>query len=334
MKHFFLFLLLAFLPLLSSCDFNNILADHDGGTIDVDSIGVANTDGSGYRMLAEGENAHFTPDSKTIIFSNNTGLYSIGVDGSSLTCLYKKKLINNLIVSPDGTRIAFVSDSSQTIYLITVDGSGFRSLYQSNSGKKILYFSDDGTKLYFLENNNFSSVDLNGNSRFLSTSPYFGYGWEPVIIPDGSGVLFFKRSENDSHLILRNLDTQKDSIIVECDYIGVGRKPAKFISQSTFLYIYKDTLYSYNLLKGERQSCIPISNNAKKYSDGIYYYYSQDGKKIAYRTYYNKIEVVNIDGSENTVLTVPESTSDFFPYQISLDNKKVAFISIGRKSVD
>lgn len=323
--------MLAFIPLLFSC---NILdnVEHDG-TIDIDSIGVANVDGSGFKMLAEGRNAQFTPDSKKIVFSNyEDGLLSIGIDGSSLTSIYKNRLINKLLVSPDGMRVAFISDSSQTIYLINTDGSGFKPLYQSKFGKDILYFSDDGSKLYFVENRSFSAVDLNGSCTVLSKSPFFGTAWDPQITPDGKGVLYFSYSGSISQLVLRNLNTQKDSVLVDCDYLNVRERPAKFISRNTFLYVYNHKLYSYDLTSGEKKSYITIPDGSNPYSDGSYYY-SQDGQKIVYRKYFDKIEVADIGGDEKAVITVPESTSGLGPYQISPDSRKVTFISIKRKNV-
>lgn len=338
MKNLFLFLLLVVSPFLSSCNLNDILHDmdndHDGGYITVDSIGVANIDGSGFKMLGEGENPQITPDSKKILFSNvHYGIYSVNVDGSGLTCIYQKKSIFNLLLSPDGKRAAFTSDSLKTIYLINTDGSGFTQLYGSKYDKFILYFSNDGSKLYFNENKNFSSVDLNGNCKILSTDPAFsGFGQYPQILADESKIIHFKYTGVYPNLFLKDLKSQKDSMLADCDPVDHYMQPAKFISQNTFLYVYNHTIYSYDLISGKKQSSITISNLSNPFSDGSCYF-SLDGRKVVYRTYWDKVEVADIDGTAKTALTIPESTPGYNPYQISPDNKKVIFTSVSQKYV-
>lgn len=312
--------------MLYSCD----MVEHDG-TIDVDSIGVANVDGSGYKMLAEGKNAHFAPDSKKIIFSNHDkGLYSVGVDGSGLTCLYKKRLINNLLVSPDGMKVAFTSDSLKTIYMIKTDGSGFTSLYESKYQKAILRFSDDGSRLYFYENGKLYSVDLNGNYTLHFSDLPMGAGFYPLVSPNGSNVLIFGYSGSKSYLFLRTQNTPKDTMLVDCSEVNYTMEPAKFISRSTFLYVYDRTIFSYNLLSGEKQSLLGLT--ATLYAGGSFYY-SQDGRKIIYRISYTEIEVADIDGTSKMVLKARPSTSGVGPYQLSPDDKMVLFTITDRKNV-
>lgn len=325
MKHFFLFLLLAGFPLLTSCDVN----DYDGGFIYIDSIGVANVDGSRFKMLAEGGNPQITPDSKKIVFTNiHNGIYSVNVDGSSLTCIYQKKPVNRLLLSPDGKRVAFTSDTLKTIYLINIDGSGFTQLYGSKYDKFILYFSNDGSKLYFIENNNFSSVDLNGNCKILSTDPAFsGYGKEPQISADESKIIYLMYTGVNPHLFLKDLKSQKkDSMLVDCDHIeSYNMQPAKFISQSTFLYVYNHALHSFDLLSGEKKDYVSLPDK--------YYYYSQDGQKVLYGMGGLKICVANIDGTSETAVTVSSSATALNPYLLSPDNKLVIFSSRSQKYV-
>jgi hypothetical protein len=329
LKRLFLFLMLAVLPLLSSCNLDGILDElndeHDGEYPDVASVAVVNVDGSGFKILADGINAKITPDSKNIIFSNNEeGLFSIGIDGSSKTCLYKTRLINNLLVSPDGRKVAFVSDTSKTIYLINTDGSGLRALFESKPAKKILHFSEDGSKLYFVEDSTLSSVDLNGNYKTLFKNPSFSYSRALLVSPDGNSVIFFRYAEKKIKLVLRDLTTQKDSAISDCDIVEGSDTPAKFISRSTFLYMYNRTIYSYNMLNGEKKSYITIP----AYS---LYYYSQDGQKITYGIEMKGIYVAGIDGTSVSVINFAPETSFSYPYILSPDGKKVVFNSFAQK---
>lgn len=329
MKNFFLVLLLALLPLFSACDVGGNM--HMGNNID--SIGVANIDGSRFKMVAEGNNPLITPDSKKIIFSGN-GLYSINMDGSNLTRLTKDPYVYNLLLSPDGTKVAFITGFGKTINLINTDGSGLRQLHDSKLNKKLLSFSGDGSMIFFAgadsgSYNKFkylASVDLNGNYKLLTTDTTSqGFG-NVQISPDGNYAVFLRGPAGYPYLFSRDLKTQKDRFLLEFDPVFFeSGQPVKFISQSTFLYVYDHTLYSYDLLNGEKRSYITIPSND--------FHYSQDGTKMFYIMDGKKLVIESLDGSPKTSVEI-SLPSNLNSYTISPDYRKVIFTASYYKYLD
>lgn len=85
---------------------------------------IANADGTNERELLPSNSSvfeyqgHFTPDGQQVIFTSerqdgNADIYSINVDGTNLTELIATSSYeNNGVLSPDGTKLAYVSTAS------------------------------------------------------------------------------------------------------------------------------------------------------------------------------------------------------------------------------
>ena len=113
------------------------------------------------------------------------------------------RLTNNSVVddqshwSPDGTKIAFVSQTASggsAIFMMNADGTNKVEITRINVGGPISW-SPDGNRIAFQDtsppNAHIAIVDINGsNRRNLTDSPQ--YESEPSWSPDGSQILFTK----------------------------------------------------------------------------------------------------------------------------------------------
>jgi Tol biopolymer transport system component/TolB-like protein/Tfp pilus assembly protein PilF len=127
-------------------------------------IYVMNADGSDQRLVfgdrAMSVGPVWVPDGKSIVFVNdredgrigNFELFSIGVDGGNLKRLTTRpRYDTDAAISPDGNRIAFVSntDGNSEIYLMNADGTAVLRLTRDAGNDLHPHWSPDGKKLIF-----------------------------------------------------------------------------------------------------------------------------------------------------------------------------------------
>lgn len=116
----------------------------------------------------------------------------------------------NPTVSPDGRRIAFVSDRSGTgdLYVMNVDGSNVRRLTTDGGHKGRAYWSADGRALVF-------SVSANDTAHVYSLPPEGGAPAEiakfaartgAIRFPDGAHFLFGIGPWSEVHLVTARAD--------------------------------------------------------------------------------------------------------------------------------
>ncbi|KAF3764584.1 dipeptidyl peptidase IV/CD26, N-terminal domain-containing protein [Cryphonectria parasitica EP155] len=176
---------------------------------------IANADGSNERALLPSNSSvfeyqgHFTPDGKSVIFTServdgNADIYQISTNGTGLTPLIATSSYeNNGVLSPDGTKLAYVSTANNYVANIwvkdlltgeaknltnTADTVG-EPTEDSPDGHFRPSWSPDGEYILFTSDRN---TDWTGHSN--------GTGWEHtqelsiyVIKPDGTD---FRRVAN------------------------------------------------------------------------------------------------------------------------------------------
>jgi hypothetical protein len=173
----------------------------------------------------------FTAIDKT----GNTDIFTSYPDGSGLTNLTNNPATeSNLAWSPDGTRLAFVSDlyGKENIHIINADGSNLTTLTDAPGSYAGLLWSPDGQKIAF-SNERTGNADIlvmdadGGNLTRLTDNPgpdrYFYWS------PDGKRIIYDageKDNDQKGQLVLIDEDGSHKTILTEPgSYIFLGWSP-------------------------------------------------------------------------------------------------------------
>lgn len=147
-----------------------------------DEIWLVNVSDGGLRQLTESLDASdvepsFSPDGRQIVFASDLGspgfsqIYVMSVDQVDMTRLTDEPISKSPVWSPDGTRIAYISNQQGDDDLYVMDGNGQRSflvtLDDDSAVDSFPVWSPDGRWLYFASNRDGNTgwyvTDLQGN---------------------------------------------------------------------------------------------------------------------------------------------------------------------------
>ena len=120
-------------------------------------------------------------------------IYSMYPDGSNETRLTNDNALNDApSYSPDGSKIVFESErpNHDALYTMNADGSNERLLVDTGSFDMRPFYSPDGSKIIYGTGAYIYLINADGTGlRRLAL------GDEPALSPDGSTIVFLKRSE-------------------------------------------------------------------------------------------------------------------------------------------
>ena len=135
------------------------------------SLAMVGLNGRDLIMFGSGYRPKFSPDDKTILYAQKVGdyrhIYTMSTDGQEvvqLTSEYAKDFAANW--SPDGNKIAFVSDrvgNNRHLFIMDKDGNNIRQLTNGDFNINSLEWGDDGY-IYF-------SADAGGNEDIWRLKP-------------------------------------------------------------------------------------------------------------------------------------------------------------------
>lgn len=146
-----------------------------------------------------------SPDGREILFTSyapglpNTEIFVTALDGSDRTALTDTPQGNSDPTwSPDGTRIAFVSDrdGEPNIYVMSLDGSGLREITHDADGKSQLAWSPGGDEIAFVHepagggDRDIYEVSASGGAAKDLTNDPSSDEVEPSFSPDGSEIAY------------------------------------------------------------------------------------------------------------------------------------------------
>jgi Tol biopolymer transport system component len=192
-----------------------------------DNIYAMNADGSGYTRLSDDDiddydqSPAWSPDGTRIAFAswqrafggerrNDSDIYVMNADGSNIGRLTDDPSTDLLPAwSPDGSRIAFISNRNQRwdLYVMNADGSNQTLLVESVDHNSAAAWSPDGERLAFAGSpgSHIYVMDI-GDSKVSPLTEKPGMNFSPAWSPDGRHIAFVSNRDRNLEIYLMNAD--------------------------------------------------------------------------------------------------------------------------------
>ena len=202
------------------------VADADGGSLQRITSPIFTDDG---RDLTQW-NPAWSPDGLQLVFEERTDYYGY-ISAAIAVIDAEPGAVSSVIVpgddflvrhedpvwSPDGTRIAFVSnfETPSDIWTVSPQGGGIRQVTSTEPTKSKVDWSPDGTTLVYQEGTSDEAevmlVDaLGGDPRQLTDNSFFD--GQPAWSPDGSKIAFVTQGGGEVYRELRVMNTSGGAI--------------------------------------------------------------------------------------------------------------------------
>lgn len=180
------------------------------------------------------DNPWTEPVLRTLVFSSNRDgyyqIYSYDLASETLVKLTANTATDKFpALSPDGTKIAFVSDRSGSwgIYTMNIDGTDVSGLIASlagaNHGRPS--WSPEGTRIAFDNNRDIFTMNSDGTGVVNITGTVFTNEIEPAWSPDGVLIAFSSNADGDYDIYVMNSDGSGAQVKLT-DNTVIDQKPA------------------------------------------------------------------------------------------------------------
>ncbi len=323
-------------------------------TTNADGSGIARLTSSPARLTnnpAHDVSPSWSPDGRRIAFVSDRGgdyeIYVMNADGSGLTRLPASSTKSlswlSFVVewppawSPDGSRIAFVSDRdwNREIYAINTDGTGLARLTDNVVYDWVPNWSPDGNRIAFVScievpcHIYVMNADGSDLTRLTDTSAeitdiYFYAEWPPSWSPDGSRIAFVSRGEGNLDVYVMNADGS--GLTQLTDDRAIDWSPTWSPDGSRIAFASEhDENFDIFVMNADGSGLTQLTDDpAMDYSPA----WSPDGSRIAFLSRRDgdwSIYVMNADGSSPAPLT-DDAELEVSPTW-SPDGSRIAFAS-------
>ncbi len=309
----------------------------------------------------KGNEPHFvsdptlSPDAKVIVFSYENDLWKVSASGGlayRLTAMEGKEKLPR--ISPDGKWIAFTSNqnSRDNIYIMSLDGGEIRQLTFHDANDHVDSWSWDSKYIYFSSSryNLFSAyrVSIDGGSperlfghffnnphhivrHPISNDYYFTDSWESFMSPQR------KRYKGDHSPQILSYNLASEEFTTHTQYKGKDMWPT--IDQNGIVYFvsdeHNDEYNLYRLRNGEKELLTQFESSIKRpqvSANGELVVFEKDYKLWLFNVELGESKPLPMSIFSNTTLNLDNSfqvEGNITNFDISPDNKKIAFVSRG-----
>ena len=257
--------------------------------------------------------------------SNLSAIYTMNTDGSSQTKISNHDFaVHSPVISPDGSKVAYVSDSSSqyNIYLMNIDGSNVKQLTTDGSSFYPAW-SPDGLKLAYASPTEIWTMNADGTNKTklnITLTGSLSSLAAPCWSPDGSKIAVTGWHSASANIHLINVATQT---MTQLSYnVGIntgaswspdGTKIAFASDQTSSTSSFKIYVMSADGKSQTQLTTADVSQHSLRYS------WSADSSKILFSesragdNNYMQIYMMNSDGSNVIRLTDPSTKNNSSP---------------------
>lgn len=273
-----------------------------------------------------------------ISFRDNGGLYLVNADGSSET-LITSGSITDPVWSPDGTRIAYVSqrDGNQEIYVMNADGSNQTKLTNNPAADNDPQWSPDSTNIAFVSNRDdhpeiyVTRADGSNEIQLTQTdidlvASFFRNNSQPTWSPDGKRIAFISSRDGGEEVYIMNSDGSGQTRLTnnkefETNPVWLAdNKRIAFLSKSV-----TSSNYDIHFINVDGSGQTPLTSSGDIQGKPAW---SPDSTRVAYvsrRDDNVDIYLMNADGSGQIRLT--KSADEDNEPAWSPDGTRIAYVS-------
>lgn len=215
-------------------------------------------------------------------------------------------------VSPDGTKIVFVSDrdGNSELYVMNLDGTGVQRLTTSSSNETVPTWSPDGTKIAFIRDSGLYVMNADGSGQTLRSGSLVVTSYFPGWTPDSSTLIFLAGGEIQSAGVLTG------SPVNLTNTAAIEERPTVSADGTKIAYMKRNASnkYTVNVMNanGTLQQTL-VENAFHNYGPN----WSPDSQNLVFtsdRDGNNELYKVSAAGGASTPVVVRALTIDGVPY--------------------